>query len=142
MAYAAGVIGQLSNSYTFSDKLDYIVDVMIYTFHTGAGSRENFTKILFCLRKIVLNKSLLVKVGQHCIRTLVFNLKLEKDNDYLIGIFELMLELANVVQNCKLMRQHGILEALTNLDVKVDSVIQVAMKLYTKIKRKTLHCNL
>ncbi|EKX73127.1 conserved hypothetical protein [Theileria equi strain WA] len=141
VAYAAGVIGQLSNSSKFSDKLDYIADVMIYTFHTGAGSRENFEKILFCLRKIVVNRSILIKVGRHCIRTLIFNLKLEKENDYLMSIFELMLELANVVQNCKLMRHYGILDALNNLDVKVDSVVQVAIKLSTKIKKKTLHCN-
>ncbi|ORM42157.1 uncharacterized protein BXIN_0693 [Babesia sp. Xinjiang] len=139
IALSAAVLGQLFNSGIMrmtSKQLEYIIDVMLFSYHIGAQDVGQIGMLLFCLKKAPKTGAMHIKVGQHMLRSIVVDLKVYRDEAFVVNALELLLELTARVQNCIAMRQLGVLEAVAQVPLN-DTSVQLANKLKERIVRRT-----
>ncbi|XP_955489.1 uncharacterized protein TA18340 [Theileria annulata] len=147
ISHVGGIIGQISNSNISIDykyirsncnddyRIEYILDTMLYAYINLKGTIQQFNHILFCIKKLIMNRKLSIKIGQELIPILLPNMKYINDNDYIINIMELLLKLSNYIPNCLIMKELGIEDILQELN-NIDIIIQFKIKLINKIHQK------
>ncbi|GIX61981.1 ARM repeat containing protein, putative [Babesia caballi] len=139
IGYSAGVLGQLFNSGVVRltpNQLEYITEVMIFSFHVGSSNPTVMVMIMFCLKKLPKSGAMYIRIGRHVIRSIAMNLKLYRDDDFVVNSLELLLDLTTRVHNCAAMRLLGVLEAIEEVPLN-DTLVQIANKLKERIMRKT-----
>ncbi|KAK1444302.1 hypothetical protein BgAZ_102080 [Babesia gibsoni] len=144
IGYSAGVLGQLFNSVHLrlsQDQIEYILEIMLYSFHVGAADPTIMIMIMFCLRKLPKARNIYIKIGNHVIRATIQNIQIYNDDEFLINSLELLINLTARVHNCIAMRKLALLETLDTVAMN-DTVVQIANKLKELIMRKTTFLNL
>ncbi|KAF5153549.1 hypothetical protein TpMuguga_03g02110 [Theileria parva strain Muguga] len=138
ISHVGGIVGQISNSNSIPTdyKIEYILDTMLYAYINLKGTVHQFNHILFCIKKLISNRKLSVKIGQELIPILLPNMRYVNDNDYVINIMELLLKLSNYIPNCLLMKELKIEDILQELTNNIDIIIQFKIKLVNKITQK------
>ncbi|KAK1936884.1 hypothetical protein X943_002915 [Babesia divergens] len=144
IGYSAGVLGQLFNSTNVSiapNQIEYITEIMLYAFHIGTSDPTMMVMIMFCLRKLPKTSNIYIKIGKHVIRSIIMNLQIYNDDDFVINSLELLLGLTMRVYNCISMRKFGLVETLDQIRMN-DTVVQIANKVKERIMRKTRHLSI
>ncbi|GBE62732.1 ARM repeat containing protein, putative [Babesia ovata] len=142
VSLSAGVLGQLFNykllRMTANQifRLEFITEVMIFSFHIGSADPNHMVMIMFCLKKVPKTGPVYIKIGKHVIRSIMLNLKVYSDDDFVVNALELLLELSKRVQNCIVMRHIGILDAIAEVPLN-DTLVQIANKLKERVTLKT-----
>eukprot|EP00375_Theileria_parva_P000268 XP_762937.1 hypothetical protein [Theileria parva strain Muguga] len=73
ISHVGGIVGQISNSNSIPTdyKIEYILDTMLYAYINLKGTVHQFNHILFCIKKLISNRKLSVKIGQELIPILL-----------------------------------------------------------------------
>ncbi|CDR96259.1 hypothetical protein, conserved [Babesia bigemina] len=139
VSFSAAVLGQLFNYKLLrmtANQLEFITEVMIYSFHIGSCDPNHMVMIMFCLKKVPKTGPVYIKIGKHVIRSIMLNLRVYRDDDFVVNALELLMELSKRVQNCIAMRHVGLLDAIAEIPLN-DTLVQIANKLKERITLKT-----